>query len=170
MQSWLLKKYLLELAILTLFSDRTLEDDELEFVKRLTYMLELDDDEMNLSLVAIESFVLDNWEEVHFLQGRAQYQIVSERLLKSLRAMLEKNKNSLATEFQESKELMSLLSKYKKEGLTDEEKEKAKNQMYDILKTLPAFVLIALPGSFITFPILLKVLPKNVLPSAFSED
>lgn len=169
MQSWLLRKYVLELAVLTLFSDRIMEDREKKFVLKLANMLSLDPEDRDSSIIAIESFVLQNWDNIHFLQGRAQYQIVSERLLGTVRSMLEQNKNSLAKEFRESKELMQLLSKYKKEGLTEQEKEKARNQIYDILKTIPAFVLIALPGSFITFPILLKVLPKNVLPSAFSE-
>lgn len=42
-------------------------------------------------------------------------------------------------------------------------------QLIDILKSIPAFVIIALPGSFLTLPILLKVLPKGAFPSGFQD-
>jgi hypothetical protein len=39
----------------------------------------------------------------------------------------------------------------------------------DILKTIPAFVIIALPFTFITLPTLLALLPKSAFPSSFQE-
>jgi hypothetical protein len=42
--------------------------------------------------------------------------------------------------------------------------------LIDILKTIPTFVIIALPGTFITLPLLIKLLPKSAFPSAFSEE
>jgi hypothetical protein len=35
---------------------------------------------------------------------------------------------------------------------------------------LPTFVIIALPGSFLTLPLLLKILPKDTLPTEFQND
>ena len=69
----------------------------------------------------------------------------------------------------ESKELMVLLHKMTKENLSDIEKSKVKAQLIDLLKTLPTFVIVALPGTFITLPLLLNILPKSAFPSAFSE-
>ena len=83
--------------------------------------------------------------------------------------MVNKNKNAIVQEIKESKELMMLLHKMTKENLTQNEKAKVQQQLIDILKTLPTFVIIALPGSFITLPLLLKLLPKSAFPSAFSE-
>ena len=83
--------------------------------------------------------------------------------------LVNKNKNAFVQEIQESKVLMSLIHKMAKERLTDEEKSIAKAQLLDILKIIPTLVIIALPGSFITLPLLLKLLPKSAFPSAFSE-
>ncbi|MBT4970835.1 MAG: hypothetical protein HOM80_17670 [Bacteroidetes bacterium] len=83
--------------------------------------------------------------------------------------MLNFYKNSIVQEAKESKELVYLLNKSTKEGLSLEEKEKVRLQLLDVLKTLPIFALIALPGRTLTLPILFKVLPKNVLPSAFQN-
>jgi len=70
----------------------------------------------------------------------------------------------------ESVELMELLTKSTREKLTDIEREKVKQQLIDILKTLPTFVIIAMPGTFMTLPVLLKLLPKSAFPSAFNSD
>ena len=64
---------------------------------------------------------------------------------------------------------MQLLAKSTKEDLTAEEQIKVRNQLIDILKILPTFVIIALPGSFLTLPLLMKILPESALPSAFQK-
>ena len=79
------------------------------------------------------------------------------------------NKKMIATEIKESKELMTLLTKSAKESLTSEEQIIVRNQLIDILKILPTFVIIALPGSFLTLPLLMKILPESALPSAFQN-
>ena len=83
--------------------------------------------------------------------------------------IVNKNKNAFIQEVEESKVLMNLIQKMTKERLSDEEKSIARAQLLDILKILPTFVIIALPGTFITLPLLLKMLPKSAFPSAFSE-
>lgn len=169
-ESWLLKKYILELAALTIWSDKTLEESERSFLKLLSKKLGLDDEELEISILSIESFVVENWDKVHYLQSKENYRIVGERLVKSMQLVMKKNKDSIVKEVRESRELMSLLAKSQKETLTVEEKEKVRTQLIDIVKSIPALVIIALPGSFLTLPILLKILPKGALPSAFGED
>jgi hypothetical protein len=83
--------------------------------------------------------------------------------------VVKKNKDSLLQEIRESKELFELVERSKKESLTEEEKEKVRIQMIDVLKTIPAFVIIALPGTFLTLPILLKILPKEAFPTSFQD-
>ena len=51
-----------------------------------------------------------------------------------------------------------------------EEKQKVQNQLMDIVKTIPALAIFALPGGGILLPILIKVLPFNILPSSFQEE
>jgi hypothetical protein len=43
-----------------------------------------------------------------------------------------------------------------------EEKERMRKELIQILKTVPTFVIISLPQKFLTLPILLKILPKNL--------
>jgi len=167
---WILKKYFLETGILTIWADRKLEKSEKEFVKELALKLGFDKEELENSMLAIEGFVLTNWQDVHFLRKNQDFNIVKERWRDHMAYAISKNKNAVAQEMKESKELMMLLKKQRKEDLTDEEKQKVHEQLIDVLKTLPVFVIIAIPGTFMTLPILISILPKSVFPSAFSEE
>ena len=167
--SWILRKYILELAILTVWADRLVAETEKDFVRNLADHLGFSDEELESSLLAIESFVISNWQQVHFLQKRHDLLIVKDRFMHRVSQVVTRNKNAVVQEIKESKELMQLLHKMTKENLSDQEKSKVRTQLIDILKTLPTFVIIALPGTFITLPVLLRLLPKSAFPSAFSE-
>ena len=117
-----------------------------------------------------ESFVITNWEQIHFLQSRHNFYFLKQRFASRLGKVLVKNKKAVEKEIRESKELMELLRKSMKEELTDKEKEKVKAQLIDVLKTIPTFVIIALPFTFITLPLMIKLLPKSAFPSAFSDE
>lgn len=82
--------------------------------------------------------------------------------------LLEKNKNSFLQEIKESKELLFLLKESTIRKLTDVEKEKVKEQLLDICKSIPAFTVFMLPGGALLLPLLIKLIP-NILPSAFRE-
>ncbi len=167
---WILKKYFFEMGILTIWADRKLENSEKEFVKDLASKLGFDKQELDNSMLAIESFVLTNWHDVHFLRKNQDFNIVKEQWRSRMSDAIRKNKNAVAQEMKESKELMQLLKKQRNEELTEEEKLKVHAQIIDVLKTLPVFVIIAIPGTFMTLPILISILPKSVFPSAFSEE
>jgi hypothetical protein len=167
--SWIIKKYMLELAILTVWADRRLEEIEKLFVKELSDKLNINNSELENSLLAIESFVISNWEQVHFLQAKHNLLKIKDRFSDRIKGILNKNKKAIVQEMNESKELMELLYKMTRETLSEQEKSKVKTQLLDIIKTLPTFVIVALPGTFITLPVLLNVLPKKAFPSAFSD-
>ena len=167
---WILKKYFLEMGILTIWADRLLEDSEKNFVHELAKKLGFTESELEGSMLAIESFVLTNWENVHFLRQKKDFNIVKEGWQKRMSLALHKNKHAIAQEIKESKELMQLLKKQKTQELTEEEKKKVHAQLIDVLKTIPAFVIIALPFTFITLPVLISILPPAAFPSAFTEE
>ena len=168
--SWIIRKYMLELAILTVWADKKVEENEKEFIRLLAKKLGFAKEELESSLLAIESFVITNWEHVHFLQSRHDLYIIKDRFSKRIGQIINKNKRAVIQEVRESKELVDLMIKMTKEKLTDSEKSIVRIQLLDLLKTLPTFVVIALPGSFITLPLLLKLLPKGAFPTAFSEE
>jgi hypothetical protein len=167
--TWLLKKYVLELAILMIWADKVVSFEERAFLTELAKRLGISEEELDISLIAIESFVIENWKEVYFLQSKHSFQVISETILQRITTVLKRNEDTIAQEIRERKELWRLVDKSTKGPLIDEEKEIVRVQLIDILKSIPAFVIIALPASFLTLPILLRVLPKSVFPPGFQE-
>ena len=167
--SWILRKYLLEMAILVSWADKDMSDSEHLLVQILGKKLQFTDEDISSSLLAVESFVLDNWQGMHYLLGKHNMERVSNRFVWRLKSFINKNKDYVVQEIRESKELVALLGKSRKNALTETEKQVVSEQLMDILKTIPTFVIIALPFTFITLPIMLSLLPKSAFPSAFQE-
>jgi len=159
--SWILKKYFLEMAILTIWADKKVEDIELQFLKQLCEYLGFSEDDLENSMMAIEGFVLENWEELNKLQNKKDYDQVSEQFIKRLSRVANNNKSKLLQEVQANEEMMELLVKAKSSELTEEEKDQMQHELIIILKTIPAFTIISLPHKFLTLPVLMKILPKN---------
>ncbi|GAB4416481.1 MAG: hypothetical protein OHK0039_25850 [Bacteroidia bacterium] len=169
--SWVLKKYFLELAILTTWANRRISEDERAFLRKLAHHLDLGTDDLLASMNAVRDFVMQYWDQVHYLQVRQNYRIVSERLIRRMQQIVRKNQRLISLEIKESRELVVLLAKSRKEELTAHEKEKVRTQLLDILKTIPTFAFLLLPGAFITLPILFRIIPKQVLfPSSFLQN
>lgn len=160
---WILKKYFLELALLTTWANRDLNDLEKKFLKKLAIYMDLEEADLDSSMSSVEHFVLNYWEQVHFLQIKQNYRIVSQQLLRQVRRVVKDNQQLLAKEVHGSRELVKLLAKNTQTGLSKREKEKMRNHLLDALRAIPAFAYLFLPGSFLTLPLLLRVLPESVL-------
>jgi hypothetical protein len=160
--SWLLKKFFLELAILTLWADKKVEQAELDFLRRLCLYLGFADEDLENSMIAIEGFVLEHWEQLDHLQNKQDYQQVSDQFIKRVARVAEKNKGKLLKEIQGNAEILTLLQKARSNELTLEEKERMRVELIMVLKTIPTFVIISLPQKFLTLPILLKILPDSI--------
>ncbi|HEU5148374.1 MAG TPA: hypothetical protein VFT90_16725, partial [Chryseosolibacter sp.] len=118
--SWILKKFFLEIAILTIWADKHVEEIEMEFLKTFTFHLGFNEDDLENSLIAIEGFVLENWEQLSYLQNNQDYQQVSEQFIRRVARIAEKNRHRLLKELQENKEAMELLKKSRSAELTME--------------------------------------------------
>lgn len=164
--SWILKKFFLEIAILTTWADKKVEQAEHYFMKRFCSYLGLSEDDLDNSLIAIEGFVLEHWEQLDYLQDKQDYNQVSEDFISRISKIAEKNKTRLAKEIQEREVVSALLRKARTEELSAEENERIRHELIDILKTIPTFVIISLPQRFLTLPVLMKILPKNL----FTEE
>lgn len=165
--SWLLRKFFLEIAILTTWADRKVEEAEHLFMKQLCAYLNFSEDDLDNSMIAIEGFVLEHWEQLDYLQDKQDYQRVSEHFISRISKIAEKNKSRLIKEIQDSEEVLTLLKKARTEELTPKESEQIRHELILILKTIPTFVIISLPQRFLTLPILMKVLPKNLFTEEF---
>jgi hypothetical protein len=168
--SWILKKYFLELAILTIWSDKRVEEEEMIFLKRFCAYMDFSADDLENSLMAIEGFVLEHWNQLDMLQNKKDYDQVSEQFIQRMSKVTENNKSRLVKEVQESEELMALLRKAKSNELTDEEKHHMQQLLIVVLKTIPTFVIVSLPQHFLTLPILMKILPKNFFTESLTDD
>ncbi len=93
-----------------------------------------------------------------------------DKLKDDFQTALKRNLDALVAEIYETKELFQLLTKATHETLNEEEKAKVNAQLIDIMKTIPALAIFALPGGAILLPIVIKILPFNILPSNFQRD
>jgi hypothetical protein len=159
--SWILKKYFLEMAILTIWADKKMDGNEQDFLKRLCSHLRFSEDDLENSMMAIEGFVLEHWEKLNYLQNKQDYDQVSERFIKRLSRVTANHKSKLIKEVQGNKDLLALLKKAKSSELTDKEKNIIQEQLVVVLKTIPTFVVTSLPHRFLTLPVLMKILPTN---------
>jgi hypothetical protein len=160
--SWILRKFFLEVAILTTWADRKIELAEQDFLRHFCTYLSFSDEDLENSMIAIEGFVLEHWEQLEYLQSKQDYQRVSEHFIARVARIAEKNKSKLLKEIQGSEIILTLLKKARTEELTPDQNEQIRLELLQVLKTVPTFVIISLPQRFLTLPILMKILPKNL--------
>ena len=166
---WLLKRFLFDLSALNIFSHQELMDKETKFLEELAVNLEVRDEEMEESFGMIENFVLKAQDKAEFLSNNSSYEKVYRSLIGRWTKVLERNKDRIAEELKESKELVSLVNKSRKKELTLKEKEAVKKQFKDIVRSIPALAIFMIPGGTLLLPIVLKVIP-DLIPSAFREN
>jgi hypothetical protein len=116
--TWLLRRFVLEIAILTLWSDKGISDLEQQFLIDLTEELSLKIADRDNAYIAIQSFVLSHHNDSLFLKGKNDVELMLSGAGKRWSKILGRNKDKLAIELQNSKELVSLISKSRKRDLT----------------------------------------------------
>ena len=165
----LLKKYLLDIGVLTIFSDLEALNVELDFLQKLYTLLDLTEKDLHTSIGLIQSFVIENNHQVSFLQENSSYDKLYSSFSSRWIKILGRNKDKLVEELHESKELIFLVKKSLHKELSIEEKEKVSAQFKDIIKSMPALAIFMLPGGALLLPLILKIIP-DLLPSAFREN
>ena len=168
--SWLKRKYILDLGVLSVWADQSVSLLEKEMLIELATKLQLDSMELEYSGFAVETFVLNNWNKVHYLQQKQSYLVLSKRITSRMKSITKKYSSFIKSEIAEDKELLDLLQTSQERPLSIDEKDKVRRQLVDVLKLIPAFVVLAMPMAFLTVPILLKILPKELFPSSFNPN
>ena len=166
---WLLKRFLLDISALMIFSTHDAIDEEMLFLEEFAEYFNIPNTELQETISMVENFVLNSQGSVEFLEDKSSYEKVYSSLSKRWAKVLGRNKDKIATELKESKVLLSLVTKSTTQELTKEEKEMVKEQLKDLAKSVPALTIFMLPGGTILMPILLKLLP-DLVPSAFREN
>lgn len=165
----LFKYFILDLSILVIYATHDAALSEKNYLKILCDYLDLPAEVLDESRIMVEHFVLRHNDQISFLSNantvEQLYGTVSKRWIK----ILGRNKDKLALEIKQSKELVYLIKKSTKEELTKEEKEKVKAQFMDIVKSMPALAIFMLPGGALLLPLVLKIIP-DLVPSAFRDN
>ena len=166
---WLLKRFLLDISALLIFSNHEALDNEILFLESLAEHFDISKAELEESLSMVENFVLKSKDHAAILSDHASYEKVYISLTKRWTKVIMRNKDKLTIEIQESKELIALVRKSTREELSKEEREAVKEQLKDIVKTVPSLTIFMLPGGTVLLPLLLRVLP-DLVPSAFRDN
>jgi len=167
---WLVRRFMLDAVLMTILVDRDLSPEEETFLKEVVEMLELWNEELSQSQLALEVFILHQEAQLRIFQDRPALLNVSDHLRMGAQVAIRRNLHRIVQEIRETQELYSLLMKSTHTPLSGEEKRKVRQQLLDVLKTIPALAIFALPGGSLILPVLIRLLPFNLLPSSFEGD
>lgn len=159
--SWILRKYYLEMAILTIWADKEVEQQEQEFLKRLAVHLGFSPDDLETSIIALEGFVLQHWVELSDLQNKVAFDQVSDQYIKRVAALTIQHKSRLLLEARNRPNIIRLLQLANTAELSMDDKLMLRDELIAILKVIPNFTVLALPQRFLSLPILMRILPRE---------
>ena len=163
------KNYLLDLSCISVYSDEELEKNEFLFLKKLNKELSFSEDKLLDSIKYMIAFLKKYKDKISYFSYSNAVKHFYKNTNRMVSVLILRNKKRLITELSESKELLVLLSKSTRTELNEIEKQKVKNQLLDICKSVPSLAIFILPGGSVLLPILIKFIPQ-LLPSAFNEN
>lgn len=165
----MVQKYLLDLCCMAVKDDFEVEPNELHFINTLVKQLQLDQGEANKALSLLDEFVANNKNSVNLFNQAHPVHHFYKQTSNTVERLILRNKKRLLKELTESGELLKLLGQSTLRDLDNEEKEKVKDQLLDIFKSIPSLTIFLLPGGTLLLPLFIKFIPK-LLPSAFNEN
>jgi hypothetical protein len=159
--SWLLRKYFLEMAVLTTWADKQVEEKEMAYLSRLSKHLNFSAIDLESSIIALEGFVLQHWTELSELQSKIGYEQVSERYISRVAELAKQNKQRLLLEARNNKRMLALLKQANTDEWKMDDKLELRDLLVELLKTIPSFSVVSLPQKFLTLPIMMRILPRD---------
>jgi len=165
----IIEKYLIDLCCMAVKEDAIVEPNELHFIKSLEKELQLAPNEGELALKLLDDFVANNKHAVNLFNQAHPVHHFYKQTSKTVERLIIRNKKRLVKELNESGELLKLLGQSTLRDLDNDEKEKVKDQLLDIFKSIPSLTIFLLPGGTLLLPLFIKFIPK-LLPSAFNEN
>jgi hypothetical protein len=171
MHSAALRRFALTQVLLAALLDRPLEAGELAFVERVAAALEVTAAELTGLETAVGDFYRKHTEALAALRRAETPEGLPHALTTRVHEAVLDNLDRLLQEIRETGELAELLAKGASgETLSSVEKKKVRKQLIDLAKTIPALAIFAAPGGMLLLPILIKLLPFNLLPSSFVDQ
>ena len=167
--STLEKKYIFDLCCLAVWDDKKIDSSEFQFLKQLAQLFNFSEIDIENTLGHIKSFSEENSKTLKLFDNSNYIQQFYKNSTATVKLLILRNKNRLIKELEESGELVKLLGYSTLRELTTEEKDKVKEQLLDICKTVPSLTIFLIPGGSLLLPLLVKYIP-SLLPSAFQEN
>ncbi|MBI5069494.1 MAG: hypothetical protein HZB56_14765 [Deltaproteobacteria bacterium] len=110
----------------------------------------------------------DEWVPGEFQGLPAEWGDVADELVHKVSGLFEDNLDAIVREVKQAGELGQLLARAASgTQLSAEERRKVKAQLIDLARVVPALAIFAAPGGMLLLPLLAKLLPFRVLPSAW---
>jgi hypothetical protein len=170
MRSEALRRFGMEQVLLAALVDRRLEAGEIAFIERLASAVEIDAQRLAAYEAQVEEFYRQNRDALTALRLAETPEGLADALTSRLTAAIADNLDRILQEIRETGELAQLLARASAGGtLTPQEKAKVREQLIDVAKTIPALAIFAAPGGMLLLPLLVKLLPFNLLPSSFAD-
>ena len=169
-KSLILRNFIIEQLILLSLINNQRSWQEKKLIKDISHSLGISEKRIELLFCIIAEFFSKNYKKLEYLKKKSDilkfYGFVNNMVI----SLVKKNLDKIMKEINETKELSRLLIKSTTIKLTEKEKNKVKDQLLDIAKSIPAIAIFAVPGGSLLLPVMIKVLPFNILPSSFIEN
>ena len=143
---------------------------ERELIEKISLQLGLSLEKLEQLYGTVAEFFSVHNERLEFLKNNAAVHQFQDYMNDKVVKIVRKNVGNIMNEIKETKELSELLVKATTKPLTAREKEKVREQLMDVARSIPALAIFALPGGGLLLPVLIKVLPFNILPSSFQDE
>ncbi|MEN3322665.1 LETM1-related biofilm-associated protein [Mariniflexile soesokkakense] len=163
------KYYILDLACMATWSDKTIDKKEQLFLIQLSTDLQVDTQHIKQSMKTVNTFYHVHRDQIALLSSNNMAQSFYNNSSKMVKKLITRNSKRLYQELKDSKELMVLLTQSTQRDLTPIEQKKVQEQLLDIFKSIPSLAIFLLPGGALLLPLVVKFIPK-LLPSAFDEN
>jgi len=166
-----LRRFVLEETILGSLVDGSWSAREVAFIRSLAENLGVSAEELGRIEIEMAEFFASHRSILDVFRVSAGAGAMGEELVQSMQRTLEKNFYRLMREVRQTGELSVLLTRAARgQKLSAQERRKMRIQLIDVAKAVPALAIFAAPGGILLLIALAKVLPFNILPSAFQDE
>jgi hypothetical protein len=166
-----MQHFILEQALLASLVDGQRSRGERAFIQELAAALHVPEDEVHRLELEMAEFYARHRSVVDVFTVTAAAGLMNEDFVSRIQDALGKNFNRVMQEVRETGDLAVLLAKAARgTKLTREERRRMRAQLIDVAKVIPALAIFAAPGGVLLLLALSKLLPFNLLPSAFQDE
>jgi hypothetical protein len=161
-KSPVLRRHLIELAILTVSSDRDINEQEMAFLERFRQKLNISPELYRTSLIAVTGFVIEHGQLIPFVNDKNTLEDHFHRLMQQL---LQQQSEELSALINQNPKLSRLLAKRSTEKMSTENRKIIRQELTETIRQLHSLEMTSLPRSYLTYPVLMDLLPEKLISS-----